>query len=138
MPAADARRHESDAKNSGVGGHGTHRNQFQVRPSSPAAFGLRPLVSGLRVGVVGVAGRSRVGGRACAGFGFQAPGCLVGVDRGRRDQPVLALVVAVDVPLVVVEEQMVVFAEQDPVGSVALIYPYECFLASCHLCPYFS
>jgi len=43
---------------------------------------------------------------------------LVGVDGGWWGEPVFAVVVAVDVPAVVVEQQVVVFAEEDSVGDI--------------------
>ena len=53
-----------------------------------------------------------------AGFGVELSGCLVGVDGGWWDEPVLAFVVAFDVPAVVVNEEVVRFAQQDAVGDV--------------------
>ena len=53
-------------------------------------------------------------------FGDQLDGCLVGVLVGWGNQPVPVRFVAGDVPPVVVEQQVVVAAEQDAVGQVGV------------------
>ena len=63
-----------------------------------------------------------------SGFGFQLSGCLVGVDGWGWGEPVLAVLVAGDVPAVVVEEEVVVFAEEDAVGDVGLAVVGDVFV----------
>jgi hypothetical protein len=72
-----------------------------------------------------------------ASLRLQKSGQLIGIDTRRGDQPVFALVIAPDMPSVVVKEQVMVLAEQDSVGDVALIYPYGFVLSCCYLCPHF-
>ncbi|HEX4443986.1 MAG TPA: hypothetical protein VHZ81_10480 [Galbitalea sp.] len=50
-------------------------------------------------------------------FGLSKRG-LIDLDRRRRNEPILAAITSSNLPVVVVKEQMMMFAEQDAVGDI--------------------